>query len=132
MGMVIGSGGKTIREIEGRFEVKIDLVEHADYGEVIVSSYSKDGVESAKEYIKNMLKKPEAGEVYNGVVTKLFTFGCLVEFLPGKEGLLHISEMGEGFVENVEDVVKEGQPVRVKLKEVGNDGKYSLTLKFKE
>lgn len=132
MGMVIGSGGKTIREIEGRFGVKVDLVEHSDYGEVIVSSYNKEGVLDAKDYIKNMLKKPEVGEVYNGVVTKLFAFGCLVEFLPGKEGLLHISEMGEGFVENVEDVVKEGQNVRVKLKDAGNDGKYSLTLKFKE
>ena len=132
MGMVIGSGGKTIREIEGKFDVKIDLVEHEEYGEVIVAGKSRDSVSAARDYIKNLLKKPEVGEVYNGVVTKLFSFGCLVEFLPGKEGLLHISEMGEGFIENVEDVVSEGKEVRVKIKEIGNDGKYSLTLKFKE
>ena len=132
MGMVIGSGGKTIREIEGRFNVKVDLVEHAEYGEVIVTGTEKQSVLVAVDYVKNLLKKPEVGEVYNGVVTKLFAFGCLVEFLPGKEGLLHISEMAGGFVENVDDIVKEGQNIRVKLKDVSNEGKYSLTLKFKE
>lgn len=132
MGMVIGSGGKTIREIEGRFIVKVDLVEHEEYSEAIVTGTKKQDVINAVEFIKNLLKKPEVGEVYNGIVTKLFAFGCLVEFLPGKEGLLHVSEMGEGFVENVDDIVKEGQNIRVKIKDASNEGKYSLTLKFKE
>lgn len=130
IGLVIGSGGKTIKDIEKRTGAKLDIMEEEASAYVVLSSPSLESIKKAEDIIENLFKKPDVGEIYDGVVTKLFTFGALVEFLPGKEGLVHISEIKEGYVEKVEDFLKEGQNVKVKLKAVTDDGKNVLTLKF--
>lgn len=130
IGLVIGSGGKTIKDIEKRSGAKLDIMEEESCAFVVISSLSLESLKKAEEIIENLFKKPEVGEIYDGIVTKLFAFGALVEFLPGKEGLVHISEIKEGYVEKVEDFLKEGQNVKVRLKAITDEGKNVLTLKF--
>lgn len=130
IGLVIGSGGKTIKDIEKRSGAKIDIVEEEDCGLVVISSPDNDKVAAAEKIIENIFKKPEVGEIYEGVVTKLFNFGALVEFLPSREGLVHVSEISDDYVDKVEDYLKEGQNVKVKLKSISPEGKYVLTLKI--
>jgi polyribonucleotide nucleotidyltransferase len=125
IGLIIGPGGKTIQGMQRLFGVEIAI---DDDGTVNIASPNKENATKCKEYIKKMTATPEVGEVYDGVVTKIMDFGAFVEILPGKEGLLHISQIDNKRVNKVTDYFKEGDKVTVKLLKVEN-GKFSLSRK---
>ena len=125
IGLVIGPGGKTIQGMQRLFGVDINI---EDDGTIHIASPNRESAQSAKEYIKKLTATPEAGEVYEGVVTKIADFGAFVEILPGKEGLLHISEIDNKRVNKVSDYLKVGEKITVKLLKV-EGGKYSLSRK---
>lgn len=132
IGLIIGPGGKNIKEIEAVSGSSLDIIEGELDASVIIMSENKESLEIALNRVRGMVEEPEVGKIYEGPVTKLFAFGALVEFLPQKEGLVHVSEVSDEYVEDINQHLKEGQVVRVLLKEIGNDGKFSLSLKFKE
>jgi polyribonucleotide nucleotidyltransferase len=123
---VIGSGGKVIKSIVERTGAKINI---NDNGEVNIMSSDKNALELAKSIIKGIAGEPEIGTVFDGVVKKIMDFGAFVEFLPGKEALVHVSEMSDTRVDKVTDVLSEGQAVKVAY--VGKDkmGRARLSMK---
>ncbi len=124
---VIGSGGKVINEIIAQCPgVKIDI---EDSGLVMVTSTDAANAKKAVEWIQNIVKEVEPGEVYDGKVTRIMDFGAFVEVLPGKEGLVHISQLANYRVERVEDVVKVGDPLKVQVSEIDDQGRINLTHK---
>ncbi|MDH3267295.1 MAG: polyribonucleotide nucleotidyltransferase [Ignavibacteria bacterium] len=125
IGLIIGPGGKTIQGMQRLFGVEINIEED---GTVNIASPNKENAVKCKEYIKKMTATPEIGEIYEGVITKLMDFGAFVEILPGKEGLLHISQIDNKRVEKVSDYFKTGDKVTVKLLKIEN-GKFSLSRK---
>lgn len=125
IGLVIGPGGKTIQGMQRLFGVDINI---EDDGTINIASPNKENAQNAKEYIKKLTATPEVGEIYDGVVTKIMDFGAFVEILPGKEGLLHISQIDNKRVDKVADYFKPGDKVTVKLLKV-EGGKYSLSRK---
>lgn len=125
IGLIIGPGGKTIQGMQRLFGVEINIEED---GTVNIASPNKENAVKCKEYIKKMTATPEVGEIYEGVITKLMDFGAFVEILPGKEGLLHISQIDNKRVDKVSDYFKTGDKVTVKLLKVEN-GKFSLSRK---
>jgi len=125
IGLIIGPGGKTIQGMQRLFGVEINIEED---GTVNIASPNKENAVKCKEYIKKMTATPEVGETYEGVVTKLMDFGAFVEIIPGKEGLLHISQIDNKRVEKVSDYFKVGDKVTVKLLKIEN-GKFSLSRK---
>ncbi len=125
IGLVIGPGGKTIQGMQRLFGVDINI---EDDGTVSIASPDRDSAAKCKEHIKKLTATPEVGETYDGVVTKIMDFGAFVEILPGKEGLLHISQIDNKRVNKVTDYFKEGDKVSVKLLKIEN-GKYSLSRK---
>lgn len=130
IGAVIGPGGKVIQEIQAQTETTISITEEGDKGMVQIACDNAAGMEKARAWIKGIVAKPEAGEVYKGKVKNLAAFGAFVEILPGKEGLLHISEIDWKRIEKVEDVLKAGQEIEVKLIEIDEKtGKLRLSRK---
>jgi polyribonucleotide nucleotidyltransferase len=130
IGAIIGPQGKVIQELQKETNTVITIEEVGDKGVVEISSVDKASVEAAIARIKGITAVPEIGEEYEGVVKNLPTFGALVEFLPGKDGLLHVSEINWSRVENVEDVLKVGDKVKVKLIDVDKKtGKFKLSHK---
>jgi polyribonucleotide nucleotidyltransferase len=125
IGLIIGPGGKTIQGMQRLFGVDINI---EDDGTIHIASPNKENAQQAKEYIKKLTATPEVGEVYDGVVTKIADFGAFVEILPGKEGLLHISEIDVKRVNKVSDFLKVGDKLPVKLLKIEN-GKFSLSRK---
>ena len=125
IGLVIGPGGKTIQGMQRLFSVDINI---EDDGTIHIASPNKENAQQAKEYIKKLTATPEVGEIYDGVVTKIADFGAFVEILPGKEGLLHISQIDTKRVNKVSDYLKVGDKVTVKLLKIEN-GKFSLSRK---
>ena len=124
---VIGSGGKTINEIIANCPgVKIDI---EDSGLVMVTSTDAESAKKAVEWIQNIVKEVQAGEIYEGKVTRLMDFGAFVEVLPGKEGLVHISQLANYRVARVEDVVKIGDHLKVQVSEIDDQGRINLTHK---
>lgn len=123
---IIGPGGKTIRSIVAQTGVKVDV---EDDGRVFVASPSREAAEKALAIIENLVKEVEAGEVYIGKVTRLMPFGAFVEVLPGKEGLLHVSEISTRRVPKVDDVLKPGDTVLVIVKEIDDMGRINLSRK---
>lgn len=123
IGLIIGPGGKTIQGMQRLFGVDINI---DDDGTIHIASPNRENAQSAKEYIKKLTATPEVGEVYDGVVTKIADFGAFVEILPGKEGLLHISEIDNKRVNKVSDYLKVGDKITVKLLKV-EGGKFSLS-----
>lgn len=123
---VIGTGGKVINKIIADTGVKMDIMED---GTIYIATSDKSAAEKAMKIIEGIVGDPEVGTVYEGKVTKLMTFGAFVEFLPGKEGLVHISKMADKRVEKVEDVVSEGDIVKVKLIEIDKQGRLNLSMK---
>lgn len=121
IGAVIGPGGKIIQEIQRETGTTISIEEVNDRGEVKIFSANKDGIEKALKWIKGIVAIPEVGETYEGVVKGIQTFGAFVEFMPGKQGLLHISEISWSRLDSLEGVLKEGDKVKVKL--IGTDPK---------
>jgi polyribonucleotide nucleotidyltransferase len=125
IGMIIGPGGKVIQGMQRLFGVEINI---EDDGTVSIASPNKENAQRAKDHIKKMTSNPEVGEIYDGVITKIMDFGAFVEILPGKEGLLHISQIDNKRVNKVTDYYKEGDKVTVKLIKMEN-GKFSLSAK---
>jgi polyribonucleotide nucleotidyltransferase len=125
IGLVIGPGGKTIQGMQRLYGVNINI---ADDGTIHIASPNKESAQQAKEYIKKLTATPEVGEIYEGVVTKIVDFGAFVEILPGKEGLLHISQIDNKRVNKVSDYLKIGDKISVKLLKIEN-GKFSLSRK---
>lgn len=127
IGEVIGAGGKTINKIIDETGVKIDI---EDDGTVFVSGSDSEKLDKAITIIKALTEDVELNKVYMGKVTKILQFGAFVEVLPGKEGLLHISQISNERVKKVEDVLKVGDDILVKVTEVNKaEGKFSLTAK---
>lgn len=123
---VIGPGGKMINQIIDATGVSIDI---EDDGSVFITAVDRDGGLRAQEWIQNLTKEVEAGEIYEGKVTRLMDFGAFVEILPGKEGLVHVSEISYERVEKVSDALKVGQIVKVKVTEIDNLGRINLSIK---
>ncbi len=126
IGAVIGPGGKIIQEIQRETGTNITIEEVGDKGHVSIFSKQKEGLDKAVAWIKGIVMVPEIGMVYDAVVKSIMPFGAFVEFLPGKQGLLHISEISHSRLETMDGVFKEGDKVQVKL--TGTDPK---TGKFK-
>jgi len=127
IGSVIGTGGKTINKIIEETGVKIDI---DDDGSVYVAGVDQEKLDKAISIIESLTRDVELNEVYMGKVTKILPFGALVEILPGKEGLLHISKISKERIGKVEDVLKVGDEILVKVIEIGKeDGKFSLSAK---
>ena len=121
---VIGTGGKTIRSIIAETGVEIDI---KDDGTVYIASVDLEAANKAVKRITELTKEVEVGEVYEGTVTRIAKFGAFVEILPGKEGLIHISKLAKERVANVEDVVKVGDVVQVKVIEIDQQGRINLS-----
>jgi polyribonucleotide nucleotidyltransferase len=126
IGLVIGPSGKTIRHIIAESKTEIDI---EDDGKVTIAAVSKEGAEIAKQMIEALTEKPEIGKIYQGTVKGIKDFGAFVEILPGKEGLLHISEIEHRKIDKVSDVLKMGDKVEVKLMGVDEMGKLKLSRK---
>jgi polyribonucleotide nucleotidyltransferase len=123
---VIGTGGKVIREIVAETGAKVDI---DDEGTIKISSSNADEIEAAKKWIEGIVEEAEVGKIYNGKVVNIVDFGAFVNFMGGKDGLVHVSEMKNERVEKPTDVVSEGQEVKVKVLEIDNRGKVRLSMR---
>jgi polyribonucleotide nucleotidyltransferase len=123
---VIGTGGKVIREIVATTGAKVDI---DDEGVIKISSSDLDQIEAARAWIHGIVAEPIPGTIYTGKVANIVDFGAFVTFMPGKDGLVHVSEIKNERVENVRDVLSEGQEVKVKLLEVDSRGKVRLSMR---
>jgi polyribonucleotide nucleotidyltransferase len=121
---VIGPGGKVINKITAETGVKIDIEQD---GRVLIASVNEEAAARARRMVEDIVKEAKPGEVYRGRVTRLMNFGAFVEIFPGKEGLVHISELANHRVGRVEDVVKVGDEIDVRVKEIDNLGRVNLT-----
>ena len=121
---VIGPGGKMINKIIEQTGVDIDI---EDDGMVFITSTDAEGAKKAREWVELICAEAEVGKTYQGKVTRLMDFGAFVEILPGQEGLVHISEMAPFHVAQVSDVVKEGDEVEAKVKEIDGQDRINLT-----
>ncbi|MCP9931492.1 polyribonucleotide nucleotidyltransferase [Cyanobium sp. AMD-g] len=126
IGTVIGPGGRTIKGITERTNTKIDI---EDGGIVTIASHDGAAAEEAQRIIEGLTRRVSEGEVFNGSVTRVIPIGAFVEILPGKEGMIHISQLSESRVEKVEDVVNVGDQVTVRVREIDNRGRINLTLR---
>jgi polyribonucleotide nucleotidyltransferase len=126
IGLVIGPGGKNIKKIQ---EESSSRVEIEDDGTIVISAATLESVELAKTYIKGLTDDAEVGKIYNGKIVSVKEYGVFVEIMPGKEGLVHISELSNDYIEKVEDVVKMGDEIKVKL--IGIDDQKRLKLSRK-
>ena len=124
IGAVIGSGGKTIRSIIEQTKTTIDVAED---GTVVIGATDEEAARKAREIIEGLTKEAEIGDVYTGKVTRILDFGAMVEILPGKEGLVHISELEDYRVAKVEDVVQVGDEITVKVIGIDNLGRVNLS-----
>ncbi len=126
IGAIIGPGGKNIRQITADTGTEINI---EDDGTVVIAAVDGEAAAKALAIINRIVEVPEVGKVYQGKVTRLMDFGCFVEYLPGKEGLVHISHLDINRVEKVSDVVNIGDPIEVKLVEKDSEGRYNLSRK---
>ena len=124
---VIGTGGKVIREIVAETGAKVDI---DDDGTIKIASSDLSQIEAARNWIHGIVAEPEVGTIYTGKVANIVDFGAFVTFMPGKDGLVHVSEIKNERVENVRDVLSEGQEVKVKLLEVDQRGKVRLSMRL--
>jgi polyribonucleotide nucleotidyltransferase len=130
IGAVIGPGGKIIQEIQRETNTTINLEEKNDQGEVSIFGSVKENVEKAVAWVKGIVSVPEEGEEYEAIVKSIMPYGAFVEFMPGKQGLLHISEVSWKRLDTLDGVLSEGEKIKVKL--VGVDqktGKFKLSRK---
>lgn len=128
IGELIGPGGKVIKNIIATTGATVDV---EDDGSVTISGTSEENVQKAVDWVTNMMREVTPGEVFEDVeVKRILPFGAFVEFLPGKEGMVHVSKMARGFVKSPEDVVTVGQKVKVKVLEIDDQGRVNLTMLF--
>ncbi|GAA4035651.1 polyribonucleotide nucleotidyltransferase [Parerythrobacter jejuensis] len=123
---IIGTGGKVIREIVSETGAKVDI---DDEGTIKISSSNADEIAAARAWIEGIVEEAEVGKIYNGKVVNIVDFGAFVNFMGGKDGLVHVSEMKNERVEKVTDVVSEGQEVKVKVLEIDQRGKVRLSMR---
>ncbi len=123
---IIGTGGKVIREIVAETGAKVDI---DDEGVIKISSSNADEIAAARAWIEGIVEEAEVGKVYNGKVVNIVDFGAFVNFMGGKDGLVHVSEMKNERVEKPGDVVSEGQEVKVKVLEIDQRGKVRLSMR---
>ena len=123
---VIGPGGKTVNKIQDETGAKLDI-EHD--GRITVTADTQEAANAAKEMVEYLTADVEVGKIYKGKVTRIKDFGAFVEILPGKEGLVHISQLADRRINKVSDVVKEGQEILVKCMEIDNEGRINLSHK---
>ncbi len=131
IGAVIGPGGKVIQEIQRETGTTINIEEKNNMGEVSIFGTDKEEVDKAHNWVKGIVAVPTVGDEYEAVVKSIMPYGAFVEFLPGKQGLLHISEVSWKRLETLEGVLNEGDKVKVKL--TGTDpktGKFKLSRKI--
>ena len=126
IGLVIGPGGKNIKKIQEESSSRVEIEED---GTIVISAATLESVELAKTYIRGLTDDAEVGKIYNGKIVSVKEYGVFVEIMPGKEGLVHISELSNDYIEKVEDVVKMGDEVKVKL--IGIDDQKRLKLSRK-
>ncbi|MDX1778526.1 MAG: S1 RNA-binding domain-containing protein, partial [Thermodesulfobacteriota bacterium] len=126
IGDVIGPGGKIIKNIIEQTGAKIEIDET---GKVNIYSSSSESVQKAIDMIQNITQEAEINKIYRGTVKRIMDFGAFVEIFPGTDGLVHISQLAEGRVKNVRDVLKEGDEVMVKVLEIDKQGKIKLSRK---
>lgn len=125
IGEVIGPGGKNIKAIIAQTGADVDI---DDNGTVSISGVSADSVKSATDWIKGMTRDVAVGEVFEGTVKRMLPFGAFVEYLPGREGMVHVSKMKRGFVKDPSEVVQIGDTVTVKIAERDSQGRINLTM----
>lgn len=125
IGEVIGPGGKVIRKIVEETGAKIEI---EDDGRVLIASTDPSASEAAIARVKAIVEEPEVGKIYQGRVRKIMNFGAFCEILPGTDGLVHISEIAEGYVKSVEDHLKVGDVVSVKVISIDSEGKINLSI----
>jgi polyribonucleotide nucleotidyltransferase len=121
---VIGPGGKTIRKIIEQTGTTIDI---EDDGTVTIAATNPVGLEKAKQWVESLVAEVEVGKIYQGTVTRIMNFGAFVEILPGKEGMIHISQLGPERYRQVTDAVKVGDKVWVKVVEIDEQGRINLS-----
>jgi len=126
IGAVIGKGGATIRSLEETYEVSIDI---QDDGTIFVAGVDGAKAEEAVERIQNMTQEPEPGQIYTGKVVRVTDFGAFVEFIPGMDGMIHISQISPEHLKRVEDAIQLGDEVMVMVTDVTGDGKVRLSRK---
>lgn len=126
IGAIIGKGGETINKITSETGAEVDI---KDDGLVTIAAVDSEAIEKALAWIKGLVEEPEVGKIYTGKVVKVMDFGAFVQFMPGLDGMVHISELAEGRVEKVTDVVKEGDEVQVKLMAIDDRGRMNLSIK---
>mgnify|MGYP006275742927 CR=1 FL=1 len=130
IGAVIGPGGKIVQEIQRETGATVNIEETETGGLVNIFAVDKEKLDAAKDWIKRIVQVPEVGEVYEGKVKSIMPFGAFVEFLPGKDGLLHISEIKWERVDNIEEIMEVGEEIKVKLVEIDKKtGKFRLSRK---
>lgn len=129
IGEIIGPGGKNIRAIIAQTGANVDV---EDDGIVTISGVSEESVVKATEWIKGITREVTPGEEFEGTVKRILPFGAFVEYLPSKEGMVHVSKMGRGFVKSPEDVVAIGQSVKVRVLEIDQQGRVNLTMVLDE
>ncbi len=123
---MIGKGGVVIRGLQEETGTTIEI---SDDGTISIACVSAEGGQAAKKRIEDITADVEVGRVYDGTVLKLLDFGAIVQLLPGKDGLLHISQIANERVNNVSDYLKEGQQVKVKVLEADEKGRVRLSMK---
>ena len=124
--VVIGKGGETIQGLTAEYDVKISI---EDDGTVVITGL-RDNIAGAREAIEKITYKPSVGDVFTGCAVKtLMDFGAFVQYVPGKDGLVHVSEIAQERVENVSDYLQEGQLVNVIIKEIDRQGRVKLSMK---
>jgi polyribonucleotide nucleotidyltransferase len=127
IGSVIGPGGKFIRRLTSEYNVTIDIDDET--ATVSVVAMDLDNLERATKQIMNMVKDIEVGEIFEGKVTRIANFGAFCEIVPGKQGLVHVSEISDSYVKDVSDVLKEGDVVKVKIIGIDSQGRINLSIK---
>ncbi len=129
IGAIIGPGGKVIQGIQRETDTKIDIDERDNKGYVTITASNEEKAQLALTQIKQIVAQPEVGEDYEGQILSVQPFGAIIEIMPGKTGLLHVSEIDYGYVEKVEDYFTVGDTVKVKLLEIKDGGKLRLSRK---
>jgi polyribonucleotide nucleotidyltransferase len=127
IGMLIGPGGKTIRSIQEMTGAQLDV---DDDGTVTIASHSAEGADAALRQVEALTASVEVGKIYHGRVTSVKDFGAFIEILPGKDGLCHISELSEGYVNSVSDVCKVGDEMKVKVIAIDDQDRVKLSRKI--
>ncbi|MBI1863073.1 polyribonucleotide nucleotidyltransferase [Candidatus Microgenomates bacterium] len=125
IGEIIGPGGRNIKHLIAMTGTEINIDQQ---GNVSISGTDKDKVDEAVSYIENMIKEVEVGTVYEGEVKRMLAFGAFIEILPGKEGMVHVSKMGKGFVKDPSEVVSVGDKVKVRVREIDPQGRVNLEM----